>query len=256
MARSTGSKGGMNFPTESLWVLRRHSGKSAGLSRKLDYGFRGNDINKVCVGELDPRRLKLLRFWALTILLLSLLLSPPATAADSATQVIENLHSELLEVMKTADALGYTGRYERLAPVVTSTYDLPFIAKTVLGRYWKKFTPEQKSKFVETFTRMSIATYADRFDGYSGEVFKTISKEPLRRGRLVVKTVLIKSSGEKVQLDYILHQNSDQWQVINVIAQGVSDLSLKRADYTSYLKKRGFDDLLSKINTKIEHYEK
>jgi phospholipid transport system substrate-binding protein len=256
MVRSAGSKGGMNFPAGSFWALRRHSGKSAGPNQKLDHGFRGNDINQASLRELDPRRLKLLRFLALAMLLFSLLPPPRATAGDSATQVIENLHTELLEVMKTADALGYTGRYERLAPVITSTYDLPFIAKTVVGRYWKKFTPEQKSKFVETFTRMSIATYADRFDGYSGELFKTISEQPLRRGRLVVKTILIKSSGEQVQLDYILHQNSDQWQVINVIAQGVSDLSLKRADYTSYLKKRGFDDLLSKINTKIEHYEK
>lgn len=208
------------------------------------------------VNSADSREgLALLRFLAVAILAFNLLVSPPATAAESATQVIENLHAELLGVMKQADELGYTGRYKRLAPVVTSTYDLPFIAKTVVGRYWKKFTPEQKSEFVETFTRMSIATYADRFDGYSGERFKTISEDPLRRGRLVVKTVLIKSSGEQIQLDYILHQSSDKWLIINVIAQGVSDLSLKRADYTSYLKKKGFDDLLSKINEKITLYE-
>ena len=197
-----------------------------------------------------------LRLFVIAILALNLLLFPAATAAGSATQVIESLHAELLGVMKQAGELGYAGRYERLAPVVTSTYDLPFIAKTVVGRYWNKFTPEQQSEYVETFTRMSIATYADRFDGYSGELFKTISEDPLRRGRLVVKTVLVKSSGEQVQLDYILHQSSDEWRVINVIAQGVSDLSLKRADYTSYLKKKSFDDFLSKINQKIEQYEK
>jgi phospholipid transport system substrate-binding protein len=209
-------------------------------------------VDRHKVNSSDSKEgLNRLRFWAVAILALNLFFPSPTNAADSATQVIENLHAELLGVMKQADELGYTGRYKRLAPVVTSTYDLPFIAKTVVGRYWKKFTPEQKSEFVETFTRMSIATYADRFDGYSGERFKTISEDPLRRGRLVVKTVLIKSSGEQIQLDYILHQSSDKWLIINVIAQGVSDLSLKRADYTSYLKKKGFDDLLSKINEKI-----
>jgi phospholipid transport system substrate-binding protein len=213
-------------------------------------------VDRHKVNSSDSKEgLNRLRFWAVAILALNLFFPPPTNAVDSATQVIENLHAELLGVMKQADELGYTGRYKRLAPVVTSTYDLPFIAKTVVGRYWKKFTPEQKSEFVETFTRMSIATYADRFDGYSGERFKTISEDPLRRGRLVVKTVLIKSSGEQIQLDYILHQSSDKWLIINVIAQGVSDLSLKRADYTSYLKKKGFDDLLSKINEKITLYE-
>lgn len=198
----------------------------------------------------------LLRFVAAAFLALNLFVSSQATAAPSATQVVENLHAELLVVMTQADALGYKGRYERLAPVVNSTYDLPFIAKTVVGRYWKKFSPEEKLEFVETFANLSIATYADRFNGYSGERFKTISEVELQSGRILVKTVLVKLSGEQVELDYILHRHSDKWRIINVIAQGVSDLSLKRADYTSYLKKNSFDDLLSKINQKIEEYEK
>ncbi|MEE8316618.1 MAG: ABC transporter substrate-binding protein [Syntrophobacteria bacterium] len=41
---------------------------------------------------------------------------------------------------------------------------------------------------------------------------------------------------------------------MNVVAEGVSDLSLKRADYTSYLKKKGFDALLRKLNEKIQQY--
>ncbi len=101
---------------------------------------------------------------------------------------------------------------------------------------------------------MSIATYANRFDGYSGERFKTISGEELKRGNRLVKTLLIKANGEEIELDYILHQNNDQWRIINVIAEGVSDLSLKRADYTSYLKKYSFDALLEKLNEKINQY--
>lgn len=189
--------------------------------------------------------------------LLALTLSVPAAASatDPAAKVVEKLHAELLGVMKQADMLGYKGRYQRLAPVVTASYDLPFISKVVVGRYWRQLSPEQKKQFVDTFTRLSIATYAHRFDGYSGERFKTISAEEINGGRLLIKTVLVKSNGEKVELDYILHQNSDQWQIVNVIAQGVSDLSLKRAQYTSYLKKKGFDALLQKINDKIKSYE-
>ena len=213
--------------------------------------------NSHMVNSVDSRGgSNLLRLVAAVFLALNLLASSPATAAASATQVVENLHAELLTVMRQAGGLGYKGRYERLAPVVISSYDLPFIAKTVVGRYWKEFRPEEKSEFVETFAKLSIATYADRFDGYSGERFKTISERELQSGRFLVKTVLVKSSGEQVELDYILHQHSDEWRIINVIAQGVSDLSLKRADYTSYLKKNSLDDLLSRINQKISEYEK
>jgi len=37
-----------------------------------------------------------------------------------------------------------------------------------------------------------------------------------------------------------------------VIADGVSDISLKRADYTTFLKKNGFRALLDKLAEKID----
>ena len=205
---------------------------------------------------LDPAYgARWVRSLAIALLLLTLPVPASASANDSAAKVVEKLHAELLGVMKEADALGYKGRYQRLAPVVTSSYDLPFISKIVVGRYWNKFSSEQKEEFIKTFTKLSIATYANQFSGYSGERFKTISAEESTRGRLLIKTVLVKSNGEEVELDYMLHEKERQWQIINVIAQGVSDLSLKRAQYTSYLKENGFDGLMQKINDKIKSYE-
>jgi len=192
---------------------------------------------------------------AILFVVASLIAPPPVSAKDAATQVVEDLHATLLQVMKNAEELGYHGRYQKLAPVVTASYDFPFIARIVVGRYWRKFTPEQKKRFVLAFTNLSIATYASRFDGYSGERFKTLSGEELKSEHFLVKTLLIKNNGEEVDLDYVLHQNSNSWRIINVIAQGVSDLSLKRADYTSYLKKKGFDALLKKLNEKINRYQ-
>jgi phospholipid transport system substrate-binding protein len=188
-------------------------------------------------------------------LLLTLSLPAAASGTHPAAKVVEKLHAELLDVMKQAHALGYKGRYQQLVPVVTSSYDFPSISKVVVGRYWSEFTPKQKEQFVNLFTKLSIATYANQFAGYAGEHFKTISAEESTRGRFLIKTVLIKSNGEEVALDYILHHKERQWQIINVIAQGVSDLSLKRAQYTSYLRKNGFDGLLQKINDKIKSYE-
>jgi phospholipid transport system substrate-binding protein len=191
----------------------------------------------------------------MAFLVLTLSLPAAASDTDSAVKVVEKLHAALLDVMKQAKMLGYKGRYQRLAPVVTSSYDLPFISRVVVGRYWSTLSQEQQEQFVNTFTKLSIATYANQFAGYSGERFKTISAEESPRGQLVIKTTLIKANGEEVELNYMLHQKEHLWRIINVIAQGVSDLSLKRAQYTSYLKENGFDGLLQKINEKIQSYE-
>lgn len=180
---------------------------------------------------------------------------PMASAGDhGATQVVEKLQMALLAVMKDGDKLGYTGRYDQLEPVIRASFDMPFISKTVLSKHWGTFDDEQRRKFVETFTRLGIATYAANFDSYSGERFKVISEKEVSGGRILVQTHLIKSDGGKVQLDYLLHRTENEWRVINVIAEGVSDLAMKRADYSNFLKNKSLEALIAKLHEKIAQY--
>ena len=49
-------------------------------------------------------------------------------------------------------------------------------------------------------------------------------------------------------LTYVLHQTEDgPWKVINVVANGVSDLALKRAEYQRILRDGDFAELLEHI---------
>jgi len=192
----------------------------------------------------------------LSLILLVLHLTAPFSAASDlgAVDVVANLHTTLLAVMKDGGQIGYKGRYDRLEPVIRASFDLPFISKTVLGRYWETLNQDQRSKFIETFSELSIATYAGNFDSYSGESFKTISEKEVSGGRILVQSRLIKSKGGEIPLDYIFHRVDHEWRIINVIAEGVSDLALKRADYAVFLKIKGFDALLMKLNEKIAQY--
>jgi len=179
----------------------------------------------------------------------------PVSAADHpAVEVVENLHSALLVAMKEGSKIGFRERYDQLTAPITNSFDLPFVARTAVGRYWDTFESNQKSKFVDAFSRLSIATYAGNFDNYSGESFQIVSEKDLDHGQIQVKSRLIKSDGGEVSLDYILHQSNNRWRIINVIANGVSDLALKRADYTQFLKNKGFNALLEKLNEKIAQY--
>jgi phospholipid transport system substrate-binding protein len=180
---------------------------------------------------------------------------PDALAGDrGATEAVETFHGALLRAMKDGDKIGYQGRFDQLAPVIQSSFDMPFISRTVLGKYWETLTNEQRSRFVEAFTQQSIATYAANFDSYSGERFKMIPEKEVDGGRILVQSQLIKSDGGQVQLDYLLHRTGSQWRIVNIIAEGVSDLALKRADYSAFLKSKGFEALLKKLNEKVNQY--
>ena len=194
----------------------------------------------------------------LTLVILGLHIAIPYASAGNqgATGIVEKLHSTLLAVMKDGEKIGYQGRYGRLEPVIKSSFDMPFISRTVLGKYWESLNDEQRSRFVEAFTRLSTATYAANFDSYSGEHFKMIPERETDGGRILVQSTLIKSDGGQVQLDYLLHRTGNRWRIVNIIAEGVSDLALKRADYSAFLKSKGFDALLKKVNEKVDQYSR
>lgn len=167
---------------------------------------------------------------------------------------IQYLHGSLIQAMKHAKSLGYSGRYKKLVPVIRQTHDLTRIAQTTLGSEWGKLTQAQQSKFVDTFTHLTIATYAGRFDGYSGEKFKFVKTQKLSSEQSLVRSYLIKSDGSKVTFDYVLRNENGHWKIINIVVNGVSDLALKRAEYTDVLKKKGFQGLLKKLDSKISSY--
>lgn len=176
------------------------------------------------------------------------------TDVHDAKIVVERLHTTLVDAMTRAAALGYPGRYSLLDPVLTESFDFPTIARLVTGRHWKTLDDAQKGGFTTTFSRLSVATYASNFDGFSGEHFETVGTEE-RSGNVIVKTVLVKSDDETIPIDYLLHKRDDMWRIVNVIAEGVSDLSLKRADYAAILKSKGFETLVDILNGKIAALE-
>ena len=175
----------------------------------------------------------------------------------SPSAVVENFQAALIGVMQEAAKLGYQGRYERLEPAVKQSHDLSQIARIALGRYWSQLSEQQRTTFVDTFTRLSIATYAGQFDGYSGETFKVLSDEHPAADRALVRTLFTEAQGNTRHFDYQLRREDDgRWRIINIVVDGVSDLALKRADYTSILRREGFDTLLAKLQEKIAHYAK
>jgi len=203
--------------------------------------------------HLNGLRLRIIS--ALTVLMLAMPLPAMAAKTEKPATVIEHFHASLLSVMQQADQLGYQGRYTTLEPNIRNAYDLPLVARLAIGHGWRKLSPDQRSQFVTVFSHLVIATYASRFDGYSGETFKYVSEQPLGHQRIVIHTLLTRPDDDAVQLDYILRHAHGEWCVINVIADGVSDLALKRADYAAVLKRDSFHGLMNKLKEKIAQYE-
>jgi phospholipid transport system substrate-binding protein len=171
-------------------------------------------------------------------------------------KTVHGLHSSLLKGMQGGDKLGFQGRFKLLAPIIERSHDLDFIAKTILGKLWTKLNRGQQDIFISHFHKLSISTYAGWFKEYDGEHFKFIDQKKMPRNYVLVRSQLIKSNGDTVSFDYLLRQSKKDWKIINILADGVSDLALKRVEYRSILEKKGFKDFIDMLKEKIELAEK
>jgi len=176
--------------------------------------------------------------------------------AATAKQVVENFQAELIAVMKSGKQTDFSGRYNKLFDAVAKSHDLTKIARIVVGKEWEKLTEAQQQELVEVFSKLSVASYAHNFKDYDGESFTFDSEEETTKGGVVIHSHLSIPDEKDVKFDYMLKENSNSWRIINIIANGVSDLALKRTEYTSILQREGFDALITKINEKIDNYSK
>ncbi len=202
--------------------------------------------------------MRLKRLAILTLSLSSLYATSAFSQEESATarQIIDKFQTELIHVMKDGKKLGYAGRYEKLEPAVLNSHDLPKIARIVVGKEGEKLTEEQQKKLADVFTRISVASYAHNFKDFSGEEFIIDSEEETKNGGVVIHSHLTIPDDKPVKFDYMLKEKGASWRIINIIANGVSDLALKRSEYTAILQRDGFDALISQINEKIDNYAK
>jgi phospholipid transport system substrate-binding protein len=128
-------------------------------------------------------------------------------------------------------------RYQQLAPIISATHDLPFIAQFATRRYWDDFG--------------SGMTYAARFESVSTGTFQIERSEEMESGRVQVIATIRRDAQLDIPLEYLLHETPAGWKIVNVIADGVSDLALKRAEYRAVMEDGGFADLLAYIEERL-----
>jgi phospholipid transport system substrate-binding protein len=191
------------------------------------------------------------------LLLTSVLLASLPAAADEpgATASVEALHLALLSAMKDATTLGYGGRVERIAPAVEARFDLDFMARFVLGPGGKDLSPADQARWRDAFARVTVATYAGRFTGWGGEEFKTLGQEPAAQDTVFVRTMVDRPKDEDVELTYRLRKEGDGWKIVDIYQKGtVSELALRRSEYSTVLKRDGFEALLKTVDAKTADY--
>ena len=182
------------------------------------------------------------------------LLLAPAVGATSPgpTDVVRNFYAQLLDVMQHAGTLGAKGRFQKLEPIVLRMFDVPYMARLSIGPSWARLSTDQKHRAAQAYGRYLTALYATRFDGYSGERFEVLGEQQIKHGTMI-KSRVVKSNGEPVLINFVLHDNDIAWQARDVyLDSAISEVATRRSEFAALLRTSGVDALIASLNKKAD----
>jgi len=184
---------------------------------------------------------------------LLMLFSPDARATSPGpTDVIRQFYAELQNVMQHATTLGARGRYQKLEPIVLRMFDVPYMARLSIGPSWARLATDQKRRAAQAYGRYLTALYATRFDGYSGERFEVLGEQQIKHATMI-KTRIVKSNGEPVSINFVMHDNDIAWQARDVyLDSAISEVATRRSEFNAVLRTSGIDALIASLNKKAD----
>jgi phospholipid transport system substrate-binding protein len=184
-----------------------------------------------------PRRTLFIGLIAFSLMTPSLAVQ--AQSGSSASQFVGNLVNAALQVLADRK-MSEAAREQSFERLLSENFDVPRIARFVLGRYWTSASDQDRRKFIDTYREFIIRAYAARFSEYSGETVKVTGARPEGANYTVVNSEIVHPNGEPpVKVSWRVRQSGDSYKIVDVDVEGVSMMLTQREEFTSVIQRSG-----------------
>ena len=189
----------------------------------------------------------------LTALLFCLALNTAVAVADNANPeaIVRETSDRMLAMLKEQHAVikAEPDRlYGLIDDIVLPHFDFVRMARWVLGKHWRKASPEQQQQFVDEFRTLLVRTYGTALLDYTE---LTIHYLPLRMAAgsedVTVRTEVVKPGGVPIPISYSMFRRADGWKVYDVAIDGISLVSNYRSSFSTEIKDQGMDKLIQRL---------
>ena len=163
--------------------------------------------------------------------------APATLAAADPAAVINNLGNRALEVLgKNATPAQRVARFHEL---FREDFDVPGLARFVLGRYWKTATPEEQEEFVKLFEDYIALVYSNQLAAYSGEKLKVTGSRTSAEEAIVASEIIRPTGSPPVKVDWHLTDRNGTYKISDVTVDGISMAVTQRSEFASVIQRSG-----------------
>lgn len=179
----------------------------------------------------------------------------PAHAADEAPdQLIKRLSQEILDTAKNDKDI-QSGNQKKIYDMVEGKI-LPFIdfqrmTSLAAGKSWREATPEQQKQLTNEFRTLLIFTYSGAMSQIKDQ---RVEFKPFRAAAddtdVEVKTSVVQSRGEPIQLNYRLQKSATGWKIYDINVLGAWLVETYKGSFSAEISKSGIDGLIKTLSDK------
>jgi len=165
--------------------------------------------------------------------------------------MVRDLSNQVLDAIRSDKALA-SGDVNRAQKLVDEKI-LPYVnfekmTQLAVGRGWRQATPEQRAALTREFRTLLVRTYAGALSQVSDH---KVELRPFRAQPsdtdVLVRTNIVASRGDPIQLDYRLEKTDAGWKIYDVNILGVWLVENYKTQFASEVNANGIDGLIKTL---------
>ena len=133
-------------------------------------------------------------------------------------------------------------RKTRFRKILNRSFEVKFIARFALGRYWRRANKNQLSEYTYLFEEFIVQSYANLFKDYSGETFNVLKVRGINEIDQLVQSEIFLKDGRKIRVSWRV-RGRKTFKIVDVMIEGVSMALTQRDEFAA---------IISQNNGKIE----
>ena len=209
------------------------------------------------MSDRDADRRRTWRALALVAAASLVLWIPRESLAGPATDQVKATVDQVIKILTDPALKGDQKAQERrakLRQVVLQRFGFNEMAKRSLGVYWSERTAQERAEFVKLYTDLLERAYVDRIEGYTGEKI-LYTGEAVDGSYSEVRSKIVTKKSQEVPIVYRLVKNDANWEVYDILIEGVSLVNNYRAQFSKIIRTSSYEDLVKKMHAKLEGEE-
>jgi len=194
------------------------------------------------------------RTFILTLTMFTAVSATAQATTMSAKEFVQSTSQQILDRIATERTQidsQPTHIYSLIDEILLPHIDFQKMSRSVLGKYWRRASEEQREQFVAEFRMLLIRTYSTALLEYSDQ---TIDYLPVRARPeatdVTVRTEIKRDNGPTIPISYDVYNDNGHWLVYDVSIDRVSLVANYRSSFSTQIRRRGFDSLIKQLHAR------